>query len=146
MTDVPPKFRILQAKARADNAQAHYEKVRQEEQDKCKHSDIVGGKSKPGDTWTIGCGGGSYSTAEPPFRVCRLCGYAEEGWSGYYKLKEPFQLEAPELERAEAMKLVIGRIVSRSHQYKLQYPERFTNRKDEEGNPNPLWQWEEIER
>jgi len=141
-----PRDRILREKDAAEAAKAHYERIRQQEQDKCEHPEqvIVEGKAKPGDTWTIGCGGGTYSTWKPPFRVCRACGYAEEGWgSGYWKLGSTPRV--PEIERAEAKKLILGRALTQRDLYKLEYPHRFTNRTDENGAPTPLYAWKEIE-
>ena len=48
----------------------------------CPHPDneVVEGRFK--DNGWLGC--------TRPFRVCRLCGYAEEGWGmGYWKLAKP---------------------------------------------------------
>ena len=48
---------------------------------------------------------GRYTDYARPFRVCRMCGYAEEGWgSGYWKLKT--KDEVPELGRDAAWKFV----------------------------------------
>lgn len=60
-----------------------YEKITklQEEIDKCVHpiSHIVEGEYSPDDY--------GWGSADPPFRVCTICGYAEEGWGcGYWKL------------------------------------------------------------
>jgi len=44
---------------------------------------------------------GSFGYATPPFRVCKLCGYAEEGWNcGYWKLKT--REEIPTISRQKA--------------------------------------------
>ena len=57
--------------------------------------------------------------AQAPFRVCRLCGYAEEGWyCGYWKLnseRDPAHpagnhIPIPELPRDAAMKYVLRRL------------------------------------
>ena len=49
---------------------------------RCTHpvEHIIEGNYIPDNSW-----GGGHAT--PPFRVCTICGYAEEGWGcGYYKL------------------------------------------------------------
>lgn len=45
--------------------------------------------------------GGILFSATPPFRVCRKCGYAEEGWHcGYWKLDT--REEVPTISREKA--------------------------------------------
>lgn len=63
-----------------------------------------------------------------PIRVCKACGYAEEGWgSGYWKLPNNYSI--PQLDRDEAWKYV-KKFHSQKDMYKLKYPERF----DADGN------------
>lgn len=46
-------------------------------------------------------------SSERPFRVCRRCGYAEEGWgAGYWRLGRGVYSGVPELSRNEAQRLV----------------------------------------
>jgi hypothetical protein len=48
----------------------------------------------------------------PPFRVCKLCGYSEEGWgSGFKKLKYGFGDDVPTLPYEKARKYQIGQMV-----------------------------------
>lgn len=48
-----------------------------------------------------------HTTADAPFRVCRDCGYAEEGWGcGYDKLHRNNH-DIPEMNRDEARKFVL---------------------------------------
>jgi hypothetical protein len=48
----------------------------------------------------------------PPFRVCRACGLAEEGWGCGYRLLAPRNYSSvPELSREAAQNLVKGRMV-----------------------------------
>lgn len=47
----------------------------------------------------------TYYSTTPPFRVCKLCGYAEEGWyCGYWKLQGN---DIPQLPNEVAHKLVL---------------------------------------
>jgi hypothetical protein len=49
---------------------------------------------------------------EPPFRVCRRCGYSEQGWDcGYFRLY-PNNSSIPRLGRDEARKFVRGGLMS----------------------------------
>lgn len=49
---------------------------------------------------------GDYTEWFRPFRVCRICGYAEQGWNvGYWKLNAPYGT-VPTLSREEAWKFV----------------------------------------
>lgn len=86
----------------------------------CKHpiDEVVDGKYRDG-----------YFGATPPFRVCKLCGYAEEGWNcGYWKLHKN-KYDIPQLDHDDAWKYV-KEFHSQDDMYKLQYPERF----DADGN------------
>lgn len=57
----------------------------------------------------------SHLSDGPPFRVCRKCGYAEEGWHcGYWLLATESNDSVPELSQDEARKLVTTRIISQS--------------------------------
>lgn len=54
--------------------------------------------------------GGCWHSA--PFRVCRACGYAEQGWgAGFWKLSNNYS-GVPMLQREEARKLIVGPIVT----------------------------------
>lgn len=44
----------------------------------------------------------------PPFRVCRNCGYAEEGWYCGYSLLAPNTYGLDTIDRDKAWKLIIG--------------------------------------
>lgn len=80
--------------------------------DKCPHpiEQIVEGQFQPE---------GIITSAKPSFRVCRLCGYAEEGWGYYYKLAPGSYNGIPHLSREEAWKLVV-KFHSRSQLYEMQ--------------------------
>lgn len=65
----------------------------------CKHpsGQIVEGAYRPSD----------FGQSSPPFRVCRKCGYAEEGWyCGYYLLADRKGVTIPEMDRDSAHKFV----------------------------------------
>lgn len=67
------------------------------------HNEVVEGKCRPGNHLRL---------TLPPFRVCRRCGYAEEGWGcGYWLMTYPEAV--PEMDRESAKKLV-RRIVTQS--------------------------------
>ncbi len=58
--------------------------------------------------------------ARPPFRVCKLCGYAEEGWGcGYWKLNAPRE-EIAQISREKAR---------RDYVLKFYYQEEITKRR-----------------
>jgi len=66
-------------------------------QSRCQHrvNEVVEGDYKAYD----------YST-DPPFRVCTVCGYAEQGWGcGYWKLNYGSR-EIPTIPRSEAQKYI----------------------------------------
>lgn len=57
----------------------------------------------------------------PPFRVCILCGYSEEGWhAGYWKLG-PKDYDAPTVSEARCRRLQIGAMMTQSMMYELRY-------------------------
>jgi len=57
---------------------------------------------------------------QPPFRVCKLCGYAEEGWHcGYWKLRD--STEVGSVSREYAMKYVINGIIPQSELSKKRF-------------------------
>lgn len=63
--------------------------------------------------------GGTYFST-PPFRVCKLCGYAEEGWHcGYWKLRDDNPV--PSVSREAAMKYVIGGVLSQKQMSDLRF-------------------------
>ena len=63
-----------------------------------------------------------YFGATPPFRVCKLCGYAEEGWyCGYWKLST--REECPTLSRDAAQKYVL-KFHSQDDLSKKRFPNR----------------------
>jgi hypothetical protein len=83
----------------------------------CKHpvSEILEGRYEPEST---------YAYAKPEFRVCKLCGYAEEGWgSGFWKLARGIYDGIPQLSRDEAFKYVL-KFHTQDDLYKLKYPDR----------------------
>jgi hypothetical protein len=82
------------AKAEAHKAMA--EGYVSDAQQACTHPDVVEGEHLKG-----------FLDTQPPFSVCRVCGYAEEGW-GYWKLPQ----FSPRVDRETARKLVRGRIWS----------------------------------
>ena len=78
----------------------------------CKHpiSHIVQGEYIPDDDSYFG----NHST--PDFRVCKICGYAEEGWGCGYRRLRGSRKDVPEIHRHEARKFV-----KRMH-YQKDYP------------------------
>lgn len=84
-----------------------YEKIAKLQRtiDKCAHppTHIIEGEYDPDDGWR---------DAIPPFRVCTICGYAEEGWGcGYWKLSTD-NIKIPELTRTEARKFATKGVLS----------------------------------
>lgn len=68
----------------------------------CEHpiSYVLQGKWKPNDAVY-------FNNGEPEFRVCTICGYAEEGWGcGFQKLGQHLYSEIKEVSREEAQKYV----------------------------------------
>jgi hypothetical protein len=62
--------------------------------------------------------------AEPPFRVCRCCGYSELGWNcGYFRLAPDNTSLSPSpipvIAREEAWKFIRGGLMSQSEKDKL---------------------------
>lgn len=91
--------------ARAQAASVAVKVALAELQTACAHplSEVVEGEYRP-DPW------GNNST--PPFRVCKLCGYAEEGWHcGYWKLGRGVYNGIQSMSRTEAFEYVLGCIV-----------------------------------
>ena len=57
--------------------------------------------------------------AEPPFRVCRRCGYSEPGWGcGYFSLY-PNNYHIPHMDRSEAWKFIRGGLMSQAEKDRL---------------------------
>lgn len=53
-----------------------------------------------------------WGNSRPPFRVCKLCGYSEEGWgSGFKKLNYGFGEDVPTLPYNKARQYQIGPMV-----------------------------------
>lgn len=112
---------ILSAEAELDVAREKLRKTRRQVQKYCDHpqKEIVEGEYRS-DTW------GHHHI--PPFRVCKLCGYAEEGWHcGYWKLASRVYEGVPLLSWDEARKFVKGPIHSQSVTCETRY-----DRKDED--------------
>jgi hypothetical protein len=71
------------------------------------------------------------ASAEPPFRVCRRCGYSEPGWGcGYFRLY-PNNYSIPHMARDAAWKFIRGGLMSQAEKDRL-----FRAR----------WDWETISR
>lgn len=85
-------------------------------QEKCKH---------PVEEWfEIPYKPCDYGHSSPELRVCKLCGYAEEGWGcGFWKLDGYF--EVPKISRNRAHKDYILKLYSQSDLNEL----RFLNKK-----------------
>lgn len=78
-----------------------------------------------------------YSGIVSPFRVCTLCGWAEEGW-GYWRLgRNEYNVRQTQAKgsagHSEAQKFVLGKVYSQSDIYRMQYPERFNPDGTEKG-------------
>jgi hypothetical protein len=57
--------------------------------------------------------------ADPPFRVCRRCGYSEPGWNcGYFKL-HPDSPNISHMARDEAWKFIRGGLMSQEEKDRL---------------------------
>ena len=74
--------------------------LRVEMQRRCKHphAAIVEGEYRPP----------TYFSAMPPFRVCKRCGYAEQGWHCGYTYLAPDDYSMVAIDRDEAFKFVVG--------------------------------------
>ena len=58
-------------------------------------------------------------SAEPPFRVCRRCGYSEPGWNcGYFRLY-PNNYNIPHMDRDAAWKFIRGGLMSQAEKDRL---------------------------
>jgi hypothetical protein len=93
------RLAALQKEIREKNAEAS--QLLKDIQGSCPHPerDIVEGKYRD-YSWS--------DTCDPPFRVCRVCGYNEPGWGCGYYLLAPENYHIPTMERDEAMKFVRG--------------------------------------
>lgn len=90
---------LAHAEAVARDAEKDYQDTLKICQAECKHEDVVEHPDSHGKF-----------IVSPPYRVCRTCGYAEEGWGcGYWKLA-PRVFEVPHLSREAAWKFVRGKI------------------------------------
>ena len=59
------------------------------------------------------------ASAEPPFRVCRRCGYSEPGWGcGYFRLY-PHNYNIPHMSRNEAWKFIRGGLMPQEQKDRL---------------------------
>jgi hypothetical protein len=106
---------ILEAEAEVKVAREKLRLARRKAQKSCEHppEEIVEGAYAP-DSY------GHYHT--PPYRVCKLCGYAEEGWHcGYWKLGNGVYSGIPSLSRKEAWKFVKGPIHSQEVLSEIRY-------------------------
>lgn len=95
---------ILEAEAEVEAARGKLKLARRTAQKGCEHpqEEIVEGEYVS-DSW------GHNHT--PPFRVCKLCGYAEEGWHcGYWKLGAGVYSGVKKLPRQKAREFVKGPI------------------------------------
>ena len=103
--------RLASLKAERDRLDQEMRMLLPEIQAACGHpeKEVVEGEYHP---YTLG-------GAEPPFRVCRRCGYSEQGWDcGYFRLY-PNNHSIPRLGRDEARKFVRGGLMSREAKEKL---------------------------
>ena len=94
--------RLVALKVQRDAIDAELRLLLPEIQAACGHpeKEIVEGEYQ---SYSFGFHG-----AEPPFRVCRRCGYSEQGWDcGYFRLY-PNNYSIPRLSRDEARKFVRG--------------------------------------
>lgn len=69
-------------------------------QDNCAHGDVLEANYRPSGNGFFG---------EPPFRVCRDCGYAEEGWDCEYLKLGSLKLQSVpiKVDRATAYQYVV---------------------------------------
>lgn len=113
MAEKTPAEILRDEKAKLYDAGVRFKQLVRQLQEECPHpkEDIIEGDMHRGSTYG-GCGV-HVSTSQPPFRVCRRCGYAEEGWGcGYWKITKDYSV--PTLPREEAWKIVIGGILSQN--------------------------------
>lgn len=86
--------KLLSCEKRLKIARGDYEEAIVQAQLTCKHPQIVEGEYEPSNP---------VSNGFAPFRVCRECGYAEEGWgAGYSFLTKGYEkdsLEIPTVDR-----------------------------------------------
>lgn len=97
--------------AKIDKLEKEREEIVARGQKYCPHptSEILEGEYKRGHYFT-----------SPPFRVCKLCGYAEDGWHcGYWKLQDNDPV--PSVSREMAMKYVIGGVLSQEELSKKRF-------------------------
>ena len=53
----------------------------------------------------------------PPFRVCKLCGYSEEGWGSGYRRLEGYNCGIPTIDSNKALCYMIGPMVKQDRCY-----------------------------
>ena len=75
------------------------------------------------------------ASAEPPFRVCRRCGYSEPGWGcGYFRLY-PNNHSIPHMGRDAAWKFIRGGLMSQAEKdrlFRARWDKEAAARADEE--------------
>jgi hypothetical protein len=110
-SNVPVRTLIDRIDLKIEKLQGEREVLRQTGQNKCSHP--------AGEILEAEYANGNYFTS-PPFRVCKLCGYAEEGWHcGYWKLREDSAV--PSVTRHAAMEYVIGGVITQKELNKKRY-------------------------
>ena len=57
--------------------------------------------------------------ADPPFRVCRRCGYSEPGWGCGYLRLHPNNYHIPRMDREEAWKFIRGGLMPQEQKIRL---------------------------
>jgi len=103
--------RLASLKAERDRLDLEMKALLPEIQSACGHpeKEVVEGEYHP---CTLG-------GCEPPFRVCRRCGYSEPGWNcGYFRL-HPDSPNIPHMARDEAGKFIRGGLMSQEEKGRL---------------------------
>jgi hypothetical protein len=88
----------------------NYEEILIDAQISCPHEKVVEGDYFP-------C---SYSSTLPPFRVCTVCGYAEEGWGCGYSFLDNYK-ELEKTDRPNALAYLKGRIIPNSEHSEVKF-------------------------
>ena len=76
--------RERQLRAEAKRLSTEADRIRDKRQSECAHTHAVQADSTI-ETWTVGCGGGTYSTGQGPARACPDCGLIERVRWGRFK-------------------------------------------------------------
>lgn len=103
--------KILRLEKQIAEASGNLKSLIEEYQSKCTHKLVIEAPYKE-ETYV--------TYAAPDFRVCKECGYAEEGWGcGYWKLSNPEFVGC--MPRDEARNYVKGKFWTQEEMSKLRF-------------------------